>query len=46
MDGTSLTPEQEKLQALQKLLPEAFTEGNIYWKNNDFPDLKFHDLIR
>lgn len=32
MEGTSLTPEQEKLQALQQLLPEAFTEGKIDWE--------------
>jgi len=46
MDGKSLTPEQEKLKALQQLLPEAFTEGKIDCENNDFPDLKFHYLIR
>ena len=27
MDGTSLTPEQEKINALRQVLPEAFTEG-------------------
>jgi len=32
MDGTSLTPEQEKIQALQKVLPEAFSEGKIDWE--------------
>ncbi|WPR71981.1 DNA methyltransferase [Flavobacterium sp. NG2] len=32
MDGKSLTPEQEKLQALQQILPEAFTEGKIDWE--------------
>src|SRR5690554_5297679 len=32
MDGTSLTPEQEKLQALKQVLPEAFTEGKIDWE--------------
>jgi adenine-specific DNA-methyltransferase len=32
MDGTSLTPEQEKLNALQQLLPEAFSEGKIDWE--------------
>jgi adenine-specific DNA-methyltransferase len=29
MDGTSLTPQEEKLKALQQLLPEAFAEGKI-----------------
>lgn len=32
MDGTSLTPQQEKLKALQELLPEAFAEGKIDWE--------------
>ena len=32
MDGTSLTPEQEKLNALRELLPEAFSEGKIDWE--------------
>lgn len=32
MDGTSLTTEQEKLNALQELLPEAFSEGKIDWE--------------
>ncbi|TAH03229.1 MAG: site-specific DNA-methyltransferase [Sphingobacteriales bacterium] len=32
MDGTSLTPQQEKLKALQELLPEAFGEGKIDWE--------------
>ncbi len=32
MDGTSLTPEQEKLNVLRQLLPEAFTEGKIDWE--------------
>jgi adenine-specific DNA-methyltransferase len=32
MDGTSLTPEQEKLNALQQVLPEAFSEGKIDWE--------------
>jgi adenine-specific DNA-methyltransferase len=32
MDGTSLTPEQEKINALQKVLPEAFSEGKIDWE--------------
>ncbi len=32
MDGTSLTPEQEKLKALRQILPEAFSEGKIDWE--------------
>ncbi len=32
MDGTSLTPQEEKLKALQELLPEAFAEGKIDWE--------------
>ena len=32
MEGTSLTPQQEKLKALQQLLPEAFAEGKIDWE--------------
>ena len=32
MKGTSLTPQQEKLKALQELLPEAFAEGKIDWE--------------
>lgn len=32
MDGTSLTPEQEKLNALRQILPEAFTEGKVDWE--------------
>lgn len=32
MEGTSLTPQQVKLKALQKLLPEAFAEGKIDWE--------------
>ena len=32
MEGTSLTPQQEKLKALQALLPEAFAEGKIDWE--------------
>jgi adenine-specific DNA-methyltransferase len=32
MDGTSLTPEQEKINALQQVLPEAFSEGKIDWE--------------
>ncbi|MCH8534121.1 MAG: site-specific DNA-methyltransferase [Flavobacteriaceae bacterium] len=32
MDGTSLTPEQEKLNTLKQVLPEAFTEGKIDWE--------------
>lgn len=32
MDGTSLTPEREKLNALRQLLPEAFSEGKIDWE--------------
>ena len=32
MEGTSLTPEQEKLNALQQVFPEAFSEGKIDWE--------------
>ena len=32
MDGTSLTPVQEKLSALRQVLPEAFSEGKIDWE--------------
>ncbi len=32
MDGTSLTPQQEKLKQLKQLLPEAFAEGKIDWE--------------
>lgn len=32
MDGTSLTPEQEKINALRQILPEAFSEGKIDWE--------------
>ena len=32
MDGTSLTPEQEKINTLRQVLPEAFSEGKIDWE--------------
>jgi adenine-specific DNA-methyltransferase len=32
MEGISLTPQQEKLKALQELLPEVFAEGKIDWE--------------
>ncbi|MGB4415308.1 MAG: DUF559 domain-containing protein [Paludibacter sp.] len=32
MDGKSLTPEQEKINALRQVLPEAFSEGKIDWE--------------
>ncbi len=32
MNGKSLTPEQEKIAALKKILPEAFTESKIDWE--------------
>ena len=32
MDGTNLTPEREKLNALRQILPEAFSEGEIDWE--------------
>ncbi|MCC6185579.1 MAG: site-specific DNA-methyltransferase, partial [Chitinophagaceae bacterium] len=32
MDGKSLTPEQEKLDCLQQILPEVFAEGKIDWE--------------
>jgi adenine-specific DNA-methyltransferase len=31
MDGQSQTPHQLKLKELQKILPEAFTEGKVDW---------------
>ncbi len=35
MDGKSLTPEQEKLDALKKVLPEVFAEGKVDWKKEE-----------
>ncbi|SEW34744.1 site-specific DNA-methyltransferase [Chitinophaga arvensicola] len=32
MNGLSLTPQQEKLKALQKLLPEVFAEDKLDWE--------------
>ena len=32
MDGTSLTPQQEKLNAIRHILPEAFSEGQLDWE--------------
>lgn len=32
MDGNSLTPKEEKLNALRQILPEAFAEGKIDWE--------------
>lgn len=32
MDGTSLTPEKEKINALKQVLPEIFSEGKIDWE--------------
>ena len=32
MDGKSLTPEEEKLNALRQVLPEVFSEGKIDWE--------------
>lgn len=32
MNGLSLTPETEKIKALQEMLPEVFTEGRIDWE--------------
>jgi len=32
MYGLSLTPEQEKLNALKQALPEVFTEGKVDWE--------------
>jgi adenine-specific DNA-methyltransferase len=32
MNGLSLTPEAEKIKALQEILPEVFTEGKIDWE--------------
>lgn len=32
MDGASLTPEREKLNALKQVLPEVFAEGKVDWE--------------
>lgn len=32
MDGKSLTPHDERIEALRQLLPEVFSEGNIDWE--------------
>ena len=32
MDGLSQTPEQDKINALRQVLPEAFSEGKIDWE--------------
>ena len=32
MDGKSLKPQDDKLQKLKQILPEAFTEGKIDWE--------------
>lgn len=32
MEGHSLTPEQEKLNALKQVLPEVFAEGKVDWE--------------
>lgn len=32
MDGKSLTPEQEKINALRQVLPEVFCEGKVDWE--------------
>jgi adenine-specific DNA-methyltransferase len=32
MDGLSQTPEQDKINALRQILPEAFSEGKIDWE--------------
>lgn len=32
MDGKSLTPQEEKLQQLKEILPEAFSEGKVDWE--------------
>lgn len=32
MEGTSLTPQEIKLQELRKLFPEVFTEGKVDWE--------------
>jgi adenine-specific DNA-methyltransferase len=32
MDEKSLTPKQEKIDALRQVLPEVFTEGKIDWE--------------
>lgn len=32
MDGASVTPQQEKSNALKEILPEAFSEGEVDWE--------------
>lgn len=32
MDGYSITPQEERLKALQSLMPEVFNEGKIDWE--------------
>lgn len=32
MEGTSLTPQEEKINALREVLPEVFSEGSIDWE--------------
>lgn len=32
MDGKSLSPEQEKLNAIRQIIPEAFSEGKLDWE--------------
>ncbi|MCR9015829.1 site-specific DNA-methyltransferase [Aquiflexum gelatinilyticum] len=32
MEGTSLTPQQEKVNALREILPEVFSEGKVDWE--------------
>jgi|GEM_PF-5064815 len=44
MDGTSLTPEQEKLNALRQVLPEAFSEGKIDWEKHQSSLKSFNDV--
>ena len=32
MDGKSVSPQEEKLRQLRKILPEAFVEGKVDWE--------------
>lgn len=37
MDGLSQTPEQDKINALREILPEAFSKGKIDWEKLEVP---------
>lgn len=32
MDGYSVSPKEERLNALRTLMPKVFSEGKIYWE--------------